>query len=130
VSTTQPATPATPTAPAVAASNNWYPNTKPGTTRSSWQMPSHPDYASWQQLAPSINRSVQFGYLVNSGSAGVAVPTLQTAAAPVFPLPTDDWYVIQACGDVDGDGVASKYAATSFTSEIYEEEQGTCLTVN
>jgi type IV pilus assembly protein PilA len=103
---------------------NWYPMATPGKTRYNWIASSHPDLANWQALAPAINRSVQFGYLVNAGLPGTPVTVPQTASSPTFALPTQSWYMIQAKGDTDGDGVFAKYASTSMTGDIYSEQEG------
>jgi hypothetical protein len=111
----------------VSTPNNWYPTLVPGLTRRSWKVPAggHPDVANWNQLAPAVNRSVQFGYLANAGVAGTARPVLSTKVSPTWAkVPTDSWYVIQARGDTDGDGVFSQYAATEVTGELYVENEG------
>lgn len=104
---------------------NWYPQTTPSTTRHAFARQAHPDSPRWRQLAPSVNGTVMFGYLVNAGVPGTRIPALQTTAAPTFlaaqPL---DWYLIQASGDVDGNGVFARYASTSMSSEIYIEREG------
>ncbi|HEX2669323.1 MAG TPA: prepilin-type N-terminal cleavage/methylation domain-containing protein [Polyangiaceae bacterium] len=104
---------------------NWYPQTTPNTTRYPFLKSSHGDYPRWRQLAPSVKQTVLFGYLVNAGVPGTKLPPLQVAAAPPFataqPL---DWYVIQASGDVDGNGVFARYASTSMTGEVYIEKEG------
>ncbi len=104
---------------------NWYPNVTPGTSRWAWPGPAnHPDAARWLLLAPSVNRSVQFGYLANAGQAGTAITVLQTTNQPVFAAPLQNWYVIQAQGDTDGNQVSANYASTSMTGEIYSERDG------
>ncbi|MEI9940419.1 MAG: type II secretion system protein [Pseudomonadota bacterium] len=115
----------------VSATNgglNWYPQATPGTTRTTFDPSihsSHADAALWRQLAPSVKESVMFSYLVNAGVAGTLIPPLQITSAPPFataqPL---DWYVIQARGDVNGNGVFSRYASTSMTGEVYIENEG------
>jgi type IV pilus assembly protein PilA len=103
----------------------WYPVLTPNTGRSSWIQPGHVDYPRWQALAPSVNRSVMFGYLVYAGGAGSNVPALALAQNPGFPRPMIlDWYVIQARGDADGNGVFAQYAASSKTSELVIENEG------
>lgn len=104
----------------------WFPNTTPNRMRYDWRVPAanHLDAANWQQLAPAVNRTVQYGYLVNAGVAGVALPDLQLTSKPVIAVPVQDWYVIQAKGDTNGDGVAALYATTSMTGEIYSENEG------
>lgn len=104
---------------------NWYPNVTPNTTRYAWPGPAnHPDQANWLILAPAINHSVQFGYLANSGQAGDTIPAPQTTGQPAFPTPLQNWYLLQAEGDTDGNGVYANYASTSMTGEIYSEREG------
>jgi len=104
---------------------NWYPQTTPTTTRYAFLKSAHGDYKRWRQLAPSVKQTVLFGYLVNAGVPGTKIPALQVKGAPPF-LATQplDWYVIQASGDVDGNGEFARYASTSLTGEIYVENEG------
>ena len=104
---------------------NWYPQVTPSRTRSAWGgWASHPDIANWTALAPPINRTVQFSYLANAGLAGQAVTVPVLTTKPTFPVPTQSWYMIQAEGDTDGDGVFANYASTSMTGAIYSEREG------
>jgi len=95
----------------------WYPNLTPNTTRYAWARPTHPDWARWQTLAPAVTRPVQFGFLVYAGASGVAIPALQLTAGPTYSTPTDDWYLIQAEGDTDGNGVFAQYATVSAAGQ-------------
>jgi prepilin-type N-terminal cleavage/methylation domain-containing protein len=110
---------------------SWYPNTTPNTTRYAWVQDTHPDYkgpdekGGWRALAPSVNRSVLFGYLVNAGDVGTSVPQLQLATPHAFPSPMIlGWYTIQARGDVNGNGVFAQYAASSMNGELFIENEG------
>jgi len=104
---------------------SWYPNLTPSTTYYAWVQDGHADYARWRALAPSVNRPVLFGYLVNAGEPGSNVPTLQLTAPPTFPSPMIlGWYTIQARGDVNGNGISAKYAATSLNGELTIENEG------
>jgi type IV pilus assembly protein PilA len=111
----------------VSTGDNWYPViVKPGKTTSTWNPPppTHPDGPKWVKLAPAINRTVQFGYMVNAGLAGAQLPLLKFTADPGFAIPTQNWYIIQAMGDMDGDGISANYVSTSMTGEIYSERVG------
>ncbi len=104
---------------------SWYPRTKPDAQRVSFST-TQGDYLLWNQLAPSIKESVRFSYLVNAGIGGTVIPPLtELKAGPDLsatqPL---DWYMIQAKGDVDGNGVFSHYASSSMTGELYVENEG------
>ena len=106
------------------SSFNWYPMVKPGMARYPWKVASHPDLLNWGSLAPAVNRSVQFGYVANAGIAGTARSKLATKSDPGWTVPTDSWYVIQASGDVNGDGVTAQYAACEKNGELYVENEG------
>ena len=105
---------------------SWYPNPKPDMTRYAWVQATHDDYKDgWRILAPSINRPVLFGYLVNAGEPGSSVPALQLKSPPTFPTPMIvPWYVIQARGDVNGNSVYAQYAASNANSELVVENEG------
>ena len=60
-------------------------------------------------------------YVTVAGPAGAPMPNLSTNAAIALPTPTRDWYVVEALGDVDGDGTFSHFAATSLTPDLYSE---------
>jgi type II secretory pathway pseudopilin PulG len=97
-----------------------------GPTVRSWELKpgGHPDLTKWQTLGARVTQPVLFGYLVNAGRAGATPPTLQLSDSPTLGTPTDAWYVIQARADYDGDGVFCNAAATSWTSEVYIENEG------
>jgi prepilin-type N-terminal cleavage/methylation domain-containing protein len=104
---------------------SWYPQLVPSKLRAAFSNSNHPDYPRWVRLAPTIKETVMFSYLVNAGPSGTIVPSLQMAASWVPPTPQPvDWYVIQASGDVDGNGVFSRYASSSINGELYVEREG------
>jgi prepilin-type N-terminal cleavage/methylation domain-containing protein len=101
----------------------WYPAAPDGTLHS-FNMPSHPNWASWQQLHVSRPDGTRFGYLVHAGNPGSTLPTPVTANRPTWPTPADPWFVIQAAGDQDADQKYTLLIATSFTGELYIENDG------
>lgn len=86
---------------------------------------SHADNANWLLLHPTTPGPVRFGYLVNAGPGGgtMTAPTLGPAITWPTPAP-DNWYVIQAVGDVDGDGEASYYRASSLSGDVFSVNHG------
>jgi len=102
----------------------WYPVLNPTTQRARWVNTGHADWANWQQLGLPLDKTVMFSYLVNAGAPGVAIPALQMKNGPVFDVPQLEWYVAQAKGDTDGNGVFALYATTSLSNEIYSENDG------
>lgn len=103
----------------------WYPRLVPNKAVSAWSNSSHPDYLRWRQLAPSVNAKVMFSYLTNAGVPGTKMPALQVAAPTPTTVQPSDWYVIQASGDVDGDGTRFwRYVASSTNGELFIENEG------
>ena len=103
----------------------YYPKDTVGNFKSAWDNPSHADYANWRQLGARSDGPVYYGYRVAAGTAGQAIPTLTgLTTPPTFPTPSEPWYLIQARGDVDGNGIYSYVTGSSFTGEIYVEKEG------
>ncbi len=93
----------------------------------------------WRLLAPDASKYVRFQYASVAGPApGVAndlPPTLVKdcsgsawtgTGAPSWPAvaAVTPWYVIQARGDLDGDGVCSIVTGSSFSSEVVISNDG------
>jgi type IV pilus assembly protein PilA len=84
----------------------------------------------WSALPVHVDGPVMFGYATVAGIPGGAVPaTVTVNGSPlVFPAnPTTDWYVIAACGDLDGDPVEPNNThvyATSWTNQIFVDHDG------
>ncbi len=104
-----------------------YPMAAPGKTLYHWDQPAGADYQRWRLLAPTVSGPVQFGYTVRAGAPFTNVVAPSSAGQPVFPAPAqvlEPWYVIQAKGDTDADGSFAYYVATSFSGEVYRENEG------
>lgn len=106
-----------------------YPMTQPPSRKLwAWDNPAGNDYAKWKLLNPTVQNSVQFGYVTKAGPAFTAPtqPTWQhtTVTFPAAANVTEPWYVIQGMGDTDEDGSKSYYVALSLTGEVYKENEG------
>ena len=110
----------------VSHPDEWYPSDPRdvrGQLRAFYLVPGsgvHVDQALWLQLRPTVTGDVRFGYLVNAGYAGGTM-TVPSAPGPDVTWPTsppDNWYVIQAIGDTDGDGGCVYYRASSLDGEV------------
>jgi len=110
----------------------WYP-ASPTAVYNSWQQPSHPDWDRWKQLDVSRSQGTQFGFLVHAGTpANITtsdgfqskLPTVLLTNQPAWPTLADPWYVIQAAGDRDADSKLSRMLATSFSGELFVEDDG------
>jgi prepilin-type N-terminal cleavage/methylation domain-containing protein len=112
----------------------YYPSTTQGAYKSAWDVggsstgpgsPNTTDATAWKQLGVRSDGPVYYGYKVEAGTAGATIlPLTGLASPPTWAAPTDLWYVIQARGDVNGNGIYSYVAASSYTSEIYIENEG------
>ena len=117
----------------VSAEDDWYPtdpreSATPSAQRDFFYAPdddSHGDNDKWLLLHPTTTGPVRFGYLVNAGPGGgdMTEPALGPEITWPSPAP-DNWYVIQAVGDVDGDGVVSYYRASNLSGEVFSENHG------
>ena len=106
----------------VSTSNTYYPmNSGFGTQRVAWDSPlaqAHADYARWKQLEVVAEGPMRFGYKANAGVGGTAVTTtVAFKTGPTLPKTSaNDWYVLQAMGDPDNNGVPTRLLSVSFTS--------------
>jgi len=107
-----------------AGFNEYFPTSSVGNKKTGWDAAAHPDYTRWRQLGARPDGAVYYGYLVAAGVAGAVPPALHLANKPTWATTTEPWYVIEAKGDVDGNGTYSWVAGSSFTGEIYMENQG------
>jgi prepilin-type N-terminal cleavage/methylation domain-containing protein len=103
-----------------------YPMLTPGKAKYAWDVASggHADRDLWRQLGARSDGPVMYGYKVSAGLAGGVPPKLDIAASPTWPTTTEPWYVVEAVGDVDGNGVFSYVTGSSFTGELYIENEG------
>jgi len=117
----------------VSTDEAWFPRDPRGTAAGSRQAfyyapedEEHADNLRWLQLRPTAPGPVRFGYLVNAGTADVNM-TAAASPGPAATWPTppkDNWYVIQAIGDPDGDGIVSYYRASSLDGEVFSVNHG------
>lgn len=106
---------------------SWYPTATPSRKLWHWDQAAGNDHDRWMMLNPTISGPVQFAYVTKAGAPFSALPVVATASQPGWPAAntvTVPWYVIQAMGDTDADGVMSYYVAASFNGEILRENEG------
>jgi prepilin-type N-terminal cleavage/methylation domain-containing protein len=85
----------------------------------------HADNDRWLALRPTVTGAVLFGYRTNAGHPGTNPPAPQdNMVAVTYPATTQAWYTIEATGDVDWNGTASYYLATSFNNTVVRVNDG------
>ena len=83
------------------------------------------DFANWNLLGVHSSSVVQFGYACVAGK-GSGVPNqsaLKIAQDLNYPTSAGDWYVVRAASDRDGNGIPAIFVGSSFTDQIYGENQ-------
>lgn len=104
-----------------SAMNNYYPG-PPENKKKHWVNPGHSNWDKWKHLGVSTPNPVQFGYVVRAGNPGDVPYSPGTSQAMNWPNPTTEpWFVVLAVGDMNQDGIYSRFVGSSFASEIYAE---------
>ena len=91
-----------------------------------WNNPTHANYAAWRTLNVTADSPVTFGYATKAGTTTTPYPAMPTqlVQTPNLPSPaTEPWYVITAVADRDCDGKYAAFVATSFSGEVYYENE-------
>jgi type IV pilus assembly protein PilA len=104
--------------------DSFYPMLNPGKKKYHWVQEQHPHAARWGALGANPNSAVQFGYACVAGGASDAIPQPGTAKTFDWPAPGGPWYVVVAAADQNENGVLARYVSSSFTTEIYAENEG------
>jgi type IV pilus assembly protein PilA len=108
------------------ALTDYYPKAPDDKKRSWAGLDSNTTWQCWRKLGVLADSPVRFGYAVMAGMAGDTVPSPAGYASPPAPWPPalfsrEPWYVVQAAGDRDADGIQALFFAGSHTGEIYSE---------
>jgi type IV pilus assembly protein PilA len=108
---------------------DYYPSRPPWAAKIAWGG-ADATLARWRLLNVSPDAPVYFSYATTAraGGSGLENPWSDVDASKGSPWPTAtptvDWYVVKAIGDLDGDGRRSGFVGSSFTSEIWIENEG------
>jgi type IV pilus assembly protein PilA len=97
-----------------------YPGDPDGKKRAWWN-PGHASFANWRMLGADATGPVTFGYACIAGAAGETPTDPGTETSLNFPSPVEPWYVIKAVGDNSPGGKKAIVVASSFTREVYVE---------
>jgi type IV pilus assembly protein PilA len=95
--------------------------TSSGTSKYNWV--TNPRNPCWSTLNVTADSPVVFGYAVMAGLPSVTPPTpWGLKSTPVWPSPiVEPWYVVEAIADRDKDGVYAIFLGSSFTGDVYFE---------
>lgn len=110
--------------------NNWghpYPMATPTNAKYAWLTGDDSKDKPWKELGVQADGPVYFGYMLKAGAAGdtTSLPTPDTAQKPTWPATVPEpWYVVEAKGDLNGNGEFCYVLGSSFTGELYIENQG------
>ncbi len=103
---------------------DYYPANLPNGKKRHWVQPSHANKDLWMTLNVVTDSPTQYVFAVVAGAPGAAIPNTNTSFKPSWPNPTTEpWYVIQAAGDADSDGIFCYLVSSSFSGEIYTENE-------
>ncbi len=110
---------------------NWYPYDPAGLVvgaeaKYHWSQPTHPNSDCWRQLNVANDSPTRFGFITRGRGAGEAPFALVNVYdnAPTLPAaPAEPFYIVEARGDADNDNNVSRFIASSFTGEIYVENE-------
>lgn len=99
--------------------DQYYPAGTPGTAkRNFWRNSGSELEARWRLLNPTVPGPVMFSYSVVAGAPGEAMPKPNLPGAVDFNIPADQWYVIEAKGDPNGNGTFAMCASASVSDEV------------
>jgi hypothetical protein len=114
----------------VSSADQWYPTDPrdtPGQISPFFFPPgsgTHIDQERWFALRPAVSGGVRFGYQVNAGYAGGAMTAASSPGPAVtWPTPPDNWFVIQAIGDTDGNKGCVYYRASSLSGDVFVQDR-------
>ncbi len=105
---------------------SWYPGT-PNDKKRNWDngQVGNAEHDCWNEINVTTDGPVRFGYAVVAGIAPQpnAVPNIAYCGnwAAVHATVNGPWFVVQAAGDQNADGVMSLFASSSMTGEICVE---------
>lgn len=102
----------------------------PDQAKTTWKQTAHTDLVNWQRLAPTYSGLVQYGYAVKAWlpaatfTAPSGLDALITSRVTWPTTVTEPYYVIQAKGDLDGDGIQAVMFKSSFNETIVQVNEG------
>jgi type IV pilus assembly protein PilA len=107
---------------------SFYPGYPPGKKVWAWGSTDTTIGANFQLLGVTTDAPVRFVYACAAGGPADKPSAANLGTTSVGNWPTaatgQQWYVVNAKADLDGDGVLSSYASASFTAQIFADQEG------
>jgi type IV pilus assembly protein PilA len=89
-----------------------------------WRQPGHGDFGCWSILNVTSDSATYFGFATTAGPAGTTPDDPATNVDMGLPAqPSEPWYMVRAVADLDEDGTTSLFVSSSFSGEIYAENE-------
>lgn len=106
--------------------SDYYPAGDPGDFKVQWGGGAGPTAQNFRILNVTADGGVYYRYAVIAGPPGpVALDGLQYNAVPInTPTAIEPWYFVQAWGNVDNDDTPSYYIASSFSNDVFWQNEG------
>ncbi len=105
----------------------YYPTKTPGAQKIQWGGGTDDVAKRWRILNVTTDGAVYYGYSVVAGGPGTINPPGWgefNSVTVTFPTAVEPWYVVQAKGNINGDSTYSYYLASSFSNEVYWQNEG------
>jgi type IV pilus assembly protein PilA len=84
------------------------------------------DPAAWQKFPVHASGAMRFGYATMAGTVAQQLPATPVTGM-TFPTNTQltgDWFVVNAMGDMDGNGVYCDVVGVSWQRDLYIDKDG------
>jgi type II secretory pathway pseudopilin PulG len=96
----------------------------PKGTKKSWDGGDPGELALWSQLGVHPTTVVQFGYACDADETPIpGKAALGISQDLNFPSTAAHWFVVRAAADRDGNGILATFVGSSFTDQIYGENE-------
>jgi hypothetical protein len=102
-----------------------YPAAPPGAFKTAWGGPcalcTHP----WTSLTVQPQAPVAFGYALQAAGTPIITLTDPSTTPPnLTVLMSQPWYVVEAVGDINGDGIFTRVYGFSSTTQLLVDAEG------
>lgn len=109
-----------------------YPRHPPGAFKTAWGATCDTCTTQWSALNVQPTAPVAYGYSLQAantattaGGSAITLPTLTLNGSSMnLSAMTAPWYIVEADGDIDGNGVFTHVYGMSATNQIYVDNEG------